>query len=301
MKKISVVITDLDNTLYDWVGMWHGAFRAMVDSLVAQSGIAEEALLREIQSIYQRAGTTEYSFLIAELPSLRSKKHSPREDLTKTYSDAIDAFRVSRRETLKLFSGVAETLRELRKAGCLLVGYTESMAFYSIYRMRKLELDGALDYLYSPADHDVPAGLSIKQIRYYDPDQYRLHKTEHRHTPAGEVKPNPRVLLDILAEVGAKKGEVLYIGDSLSRDIVMANEAGVTSAWAKYGDARNRPEYDLLCKVSHWTEEEIARERERSKHEACPDYSFGKSFAEMMNVVEPMPFTSNPKSPAPIS
>lgn len=301
MKKISVVITDLDNTLYDWVGMWHDAFRAMLDSLVGQSGVAEEKLLREIHSIYQRAGTTEYSFLIAELPSLQSKKKSPHEDLTKTYADAINAFRASRRETLKLFSGVAETLRELREAGCLLVGYTESMAFYSIYRMRKLNLDGALDYLYSPADHDVPAGQSIKQIRYYDADKYRLHKTEHRHTPAGEAKPNPRVLLDILAEVGANKEEVLYIGDSLSRDIVMANEAGVTSAWAKYGDARNRPEYELLCRVSHWTEEEIVRERERSKHEARPDYSFGESFAEMMNVVEPIAFVKDPKSSASIS
>jgi phosphoglycolate phosphatase-like HAD superfamily hydrolase len=48
-------------------------------------------------------------------------------------------------------------------------------------------------------------------------------------------KPNPHVLLDICREYGRSPDEVIYVGDSLTRDVYMAKRAGVTSAWAEYG------------------------------------------------------------------
>ena len=33
MKPTSVVIMDLDDTLWDWVGIWHASFTAMLDRL----------------------------------------------------------------------------------------------------------------------------------------------------------------------------------------------------------------------------------------------------------------------------
>jgi hypothetical protein len=66
--------------------------------------------------------------------------------------------------------GVADSLKRLKSFGCLLIAYTESMEFYTTYRLKKLNLDSLLDYLYSPQDHDLPTGLSRQQIRSYSPE-----------------------------------------------------------------------------------------------------------------------------------
>lgn len=54
--------------------------------------------------------------------------------------------------------------------------------------------------------------------------------------------------------------EVAYLGDSLMKDIAMAQGAGVLDVHAAYGQAQNRPEYDLLRRVTHWTDADVARE-----------------------------------------
>jgi FMN phosphatase YigB (HAD superfamily) len=81
-------------------------------------------------------------------------------DLLQIYQPAIEDFRKTREKYLKLHPGVAETLKKLKRQGVFIVCYTESMAFYSNYRIRKLGLDGLLDSLYSPPDHALPKNLT---------------------------------------------------------------------------------------------------------------------------------------------
>ena len=69
--KKSVLITDLDNTLFDWVELWLNCFSTMLDGIVEISGIPKEQLIPEIAAVHQRHGTSEYSFLIEEIPSLK--------------------------------------------------------------------------------------------------------------------------------------------------------------------------------------------------------------------------------------
>ena len=95
-KKISAIITDVDNTLYDWVEMWYASFNAMLQMLVKQSEIPQERVEAEIQQVFQRHGTSEYRFLIQELPSLREKH--PKGHLDSIYKDAIAAYRIAREE-----------------------------------------------------------------------------------------------------------------------------------------------------------------------------------------------------------
>src|SRR5579859_3682228 len=78
-QRVSTVITDLDNTLFDWVAIWHHSFKAMLDRLVEDSGIRQDILEGDFKEIFQRHGTSEYAFAIEELPSLR-KLHAT-EDL----------------------------------------------------------------------------------------------------------------------------------------------------------------------------------------------------------------------------
>ena len=281
-QKITLVITDLDNTLFDWFDIWSRSFKAMFDRLVADSGIDSDVLLDEFKEIYQKHGTSEYAFVIEELSCLKAKH--PGEDLAIRYKGAIDDFRKARHKSLKLYPNVLEGLEALKEKGCLLVGYTESMAFYTRYRMRKLSLDRVLDYLYSPADHEIPKGLSPEQIRQYPPEHYKLRRTIHRHTPKGELKPNPKLLLDIVEEIGGTTEETMYIGDSLMKDVAMAQAASIKDVWAKYGKAQDRPEYELLRRVTHWSDEDVEREKELMSGQIIePTWTLDSSFVELLD------------------
>ena len=96
--------------------------------------------------------------------------------------------------------------------------------------------DWVLDYLFSPHDHEVPPNLN--DIRYYEADSYDLKRTKHRFVPANSVKPDASVLNWIVEEIHANKEDCVYVGDSLTKDILMAQDAGVLDVLAEYGIAR---------------------------------------------------------------
>jgi len=295
-SSATVLVTDMDNTLFDWLGMWQAAFGAMLEHLMADSGVPRATLEAEFFAIHQRHGTTEYAFAIQELPSLRARHAPDAEDLPRRYAAAIDAYRVMRRRTLALYPGVRETLRAVRAAGALVIAYTESRAYYADYRVRTLELDGALDYLYSLPDHALPEGVTASQIRRYPPEHYRLRSTVARHTREGTWKPDASVLRDILSDVGAEPAAAVYVGDSLIKDVTMAQAAGVLDVFARYGDVRSRPGYDLLRRVTHWSPAMLARSEGIREADVRPTHVLGDGFAELLDHVEFRRFT--PPAPA---
>ena len=259
MKTVSLVITDLDNTLFDWLAIWHATFSALFNEVQRISQVEHEQLKREFRACFQNHGTSEYAFALQELPCLMDKYS--KDQIREVFAPAIDAFRKARREVLQPYPKALDVLRTLKAEGCLIVGYTESMQFYTNYRLRKLGFDLLLDYLYSPADHELPADQSRDQIRKYPEEHYELRRTIHRFTPDGELKPNPKLLLDIISGVNGTVAKTIYVGDSLMKDITMAQDAGVTDVWAKYGAGTQRPEYELLRAVSHWPESTVQKEK----------------------------------------
>lgn len=279
---VTLLVTDLDNTLYDWVYIWHRSFKAMLDELLRIARVPREQLLREIREVHQRRGTSEYSYLIQELGCLR---RDPEEDLLETYDDAIHAYRSARKEALETYADVIPTLESIKSTGTSIVAYTESLAFYSIQRMRRLGLDGLIDVLYSPRDHDFPRGVSVEDLRMFEDEHYELASTEHRHTPEGHTKPEPEVLGQIVDDLGDSAELTAYVGDSLMKDVAMAQDVGVRDVHAEYGTAQHRDEYELLRQVSHWTEMDVNREKEiMSRPHVRPTYVLETSFAELLDL-----------------
>lgn len=281
-RPIRVLITDMDNTLYDWFFAWHQSFSALLTSISEISGISEDDLKPEIRRIHQARGTAEYSFLIEEMPSLKAKHGDV--NLLAIYDDAIHEFRKARIRCLQLYPGVENTLRKLRNNGTLLVGYTDSLAFHTLDRIRRLKLDGLLHFVYSPADHEFPIGLTHEQVRRYAGTRYELSATVARHVPAGERKPNPQVLKDILKDVHAAPEDCIYVGDSLLKDVGMAQDAGVVDVYAKYGVTDYKDEYDLLRAVSHWTDEDVEAERRLKERDVTPSHVLNRGFDELLDL-----------------
>jgi phosphoglycolate phosphatase-like HAD superfamily hydrolase len=278
-----VLIVDVDNTLFDWFAVWHASFSAMILEVEKISGIEREKLYPEIRAIHQRVGTSEYSLLLSEIPSLVAKYG--KDSVLNEMGPAIDAFRNARRKTLKLYDTVADTLLEAKSAGTKIVAYTESQAFYTSYRFKKLGLDTLVDILFSPPDHQIPDGTSLLSMRAKPPSAYEFAHTKHFFTPKGELKPNPKLLGDILAEVGADARECIYVGDSLFKDIAMAKDAGVLDFHAEYGASHSREEYQLLVGVTHWNDEDVEFEKRIQQRDVAPTYRLSKTFGELSKYV----------------
>jgi phosphoglycolate phosphatase len=289
-QKVSLAVFDLDNTLFDWVEMWYAMFSAKLNEVCRISGLSPEQLKREFKTVHQYHGTSEYAFAIQELPSLLAKH--PAEDICKIYDPAMHAYYRARKQTLKLYPGVMDVLTTVRTKGCRLVAYTESMAFYTRQRLRDLDLDLVLDVLYSPADHELPNNMRPQDLRRYPAERYELRKTKAHHTPKGELKPNPDVLQSIVRDCQAEPSQAIYVGDSEFKDIAMANMVGVTSVLAKYGKAQNRPEYNVLRQVTHWTDADVARERTiaegrgLSEKDLIPKFTLEKGITELLGLFD---------------
>ncbi len=278
MRK-TTLITDFDNTLYDWFDMWHRSFTAMLAEIVRTSGLKEEDLLPQIREIHQRHGTSEYSYLIEEIPAL--KERFPDQDLRAAFDEAIHMHRRARKESLALYPRVIETLAELRSQDVAIALYTDSLAYYTNFRVRRLELDHLVDFVFSPPDHELPTGATSHT---QNKDAQLLH-AKHMYLPKGVRKPDPNALLDIVKDIGRTKEECVYLGDSLKNDIAMAQDAGIEDVYAVYGGVQQHPGYKMLQKVSHWSEADVERERNISKRDVAPTHTI-KSFAEIKNFFE---------------
>ncbi|GGN07841.1 hypothetical protein GCM10009721_39320 [Terrabacter tumescens] len=283
-----LLITDLDNTLWDWFDAWYQSFSGMLEELCELSGVEQDVLERQIRAVHQARGTTEYSNLVNEVPALVAAAAPDAPAVA--FNEALHVLNSRRKSVTKLYPGVRESLASLKNAGVRVVAYTESGAFWTEWRMRHTGLDGVIDVLYSAPDHDLPDGMRPEDLRtgHLPPSAYGLKVTKHHHVPRGVYKPSEDVLRSILEDQGCQPSEAVYVGDSLMKDIAMARATGVLDVHAAYGQVQKRPEYGLLQRVSNWPDEDVERERALARDSAAiiPTISCAERFDEVLSVFD---------------
>lgn len=280
--KRKLLITDMDNTLYDWVTYFVKSFYSMVTELEKKLGVNQEKLLNEFKKVNQKYGNTEQPFSLFEIETVKKQyPHQSRRDLYFEFEEAIDAFRKAREKHLKLYNGVQETLTELEKEGVIIVAHTEAAFFNAYYRILKLNLKENLRHLYT-LDSKVNLGHPINERS----KKMSFPKNFVKKVPLDERKPNPKLIVDICKRENIGLEDTYYIGDSTSRDISMANEAGITSIYAKYGKSYTNEDWKKLVKVTHWTEEDVKREEElrRKYSDSIPDYTVS-NYGQVLDIV----------------
>jgi FMN phosphatase YigB (HAD superfamily) len=283
--RVKLLVTDLDNTLWDWFQAWYSSFSAMLAKLAGLSGVPQGRLEAEMQVVHRQRHTTEYSYLLNELPSLVSATQG-RPPL-EIYDEAMHVLNSVRVKTTRLYPGVREMLDELNQRGVPVVAYTESIAYWTEWRIKKTGLDGLIRVLYSSPDHDLPNGISFDDIRTLPPSAYGLSETKHREVARGIVKPNARILRSIVDDFDLDPAEVVYVGDSLMKDVAMAQQVGVHDVLAAYGIAHDREEYELLRRVSHWNQEDIEREKRLAEQpDVVPTYRLTHQYSELLELFE---------------
>jgi FMN phosphatase YigB (HAD superfamily) len=278
---MALLITDLDNTLYDWVTFFAKAFQGMVEELSELLDTDREQLYSEFKALNQSYGTSEQPFTALELPSVRHRFGDlSRRELMRKLDVPLHAFNRLRTQHLRLYPLVAETLRALSDRGVILVGHTESSAENALFRLQKLGIERCFKHLYvlesSYAGHPDPE----RALALAPPPDFI------RAVPPSERKPNPNLLRDICHREGVNPRDACYVGDSLTRDVGMAKAAGVTAVWARYGTCYDKDLWKVLVRVTHWTDEDVRREEELKKeyHGIAPDFTID-SFGEILQLL----------------
>lgn len=271
---IKLVITDLDDTLYSWIGFFIPAFYDMAEEVARIINIPKDELLAEYRQVHKKVGSVEFPHATLLLPSVQSKYEGlSKEQQLQHLDSAFHKFNSKRKKLLALYPGVENALAFLVEQNIKIVGYTESAEENCYFRLTRLGIE---EYF---------AKVYVSDSLYERPDCYpRSIKTNIVHGK----KPNPELLKQICKSEGTLLSETLYIGDSLSKDMLMAKQAGVHSAWVDIpvGDSEL---YSKLVAISHWTEADfLADERNKllwKENGYSPDFVL-HSFNEIPKIVQ---------------
>jgi phosphoglycolate phosphatase-like HAD superfamily hydrolase len=278
---MTILLTDLDNTLYDWVTFFATSFQGMVQDLSLLLDVDSKRLLDEFKVLHQWYGSSEQPFTVLDLPAVKERFGDvSRQELMRCLDRPLHVFNSLRNKSLHLYESVAETLAALQAEGVIVVGHTESMAENAVFRLQKKRILQYFRRLYV-LDSDYHGHPDPQRASELTPPPGLV-----RTVPRSERKPNPELLRDICHQEGARPEDAYYVGDSLTRDISMAKAAGVTAIWARYGTRYDRKLWDVLVRVTHWTAQDVAREESLRKEFAGvePDFTI-ESFAEVLDIL----------------
>ena len=140
----TVLLTDIDNTLYDWPSFFAPSFRAMINVLSRELAIAEETLYDECRKVFAQYQSLEYPFYIQELESVKTADIERRRHLIKS---GRGAFNSVKKKWLQPYPGVVDTLKWLNYQGVLVVAVSNAPVYLSQQRLWELKLDTWLDGL----------------------------------------------------------------------------------------------------------------------------------------------------------
>lgn len=266
--RYRVLVTDLDQTLYDWMAPWEARYETLLDGLVRMNRQSRETIEARVREAHRRAGSS-------EPPDLLERLHA--DGLTVWPGAAALAARAQHAaaRALRLQPGVDMTLRDLRRAGVTLIGYTASAPWPTARRCRQLGLDALLDRIVcTPAPADRRPGYPEA------PGRLRTGLARSR-------KPDPAVLQGILELLGVQPQDAAVVGDSIRHDIAMANAAGVAAIWAAYGETSRHPAWNLLERVTHWPAHAVrnARTVPIGPGAPRPDHVLEHRFSDIRRIV----------------
>ena len=197
---IKGVVFDLDNTLLDFMKMKEFAVKAAIRGMIeAGLKVNEDKSYIEINSIYEEFGWENQKVFDVFLE--KSIGHVDNKFL----AAGIVAYRRAREANLMAYPNVNKTLMALSKSGIKL---------------------GVVS--------DAPSREAWMRIYYLN--LYHYFDVVITFDDSGERKPSPIPFQLALDGMGLRPEETIMIGDWPERDVVGAQQIGMKTAFARYGD-----------------------------------------------------------------
>lgn len=197
---IKAVLVDLDDTLMDFHRMKDNSVHAAVKAMVkAGLKMREEEAFGKIFEVYEKHGWEDQKAFQKML-----RKASGKVDYN-ILAHGILAYRAEKQNHMRLYAGVRETLHALKQKGLTLGVVTDAPKLQAYTRLAELGIE---DYF--------RVVVCFEDTREHKPSSLPFEKA--------------------LSKLRLKPDEVLFVGNSLDRDIGGAQGVGMRAAWAKYGD-----------------------------------------------------------------
>ena len=198
---IKAVIFDLDNTLLDFMKMKEYAVKAAISGMIeAGLDIDNEESYKTIISIYEKEGWENQQVFNYFLDRTVGEVNN------KYLAAAIVAYRRAREANLLLYPNVNHTLVELMKIGIKLAVVSDAPSREAWMRIYYLNLHHHFDIVLT-----------------FDDTNAR--------------KPSPIPFQMALKELKTEPSETLMVGDWPERDVAGANNLGIRTIFARYGDS----------------------------------------------------------------
>lgn len=277
-----LLITDLDNTIYNWVDYYAASFRGMLHALSRTMKVPEQELIEDFRNVFKQHGTVEYSFSIQELDHCNGLNQKEIEELVRI---GKGAFKIVRDANLKPYSDVVQTLQWANLNKVLVVGVTNAPVFHGKMRLKQLHLDKYFWGLAGWEGNDVPDDSYTKDIREKrDSDGYKTHISKFWFLHREELKPSPLGYLRVINDVKTSHKVTYIIGDSLTKDIQPALQIGAVGIWAEYGMHFDKKNFETLLKITHWDNDKV---REAYNNDIIlPNYTIN-NYSELMDIIIP--------------
>ena len=201
---IKAVIFDLDNTLLDFIKMKHQAVRAAIRAMIeAGLELDEDSAFDDIIRLYQDHGW-ENQLVFDDF--LNEKLGYVNN---KFLAAGIVAYRRNREASLLTYPNVNRTLIKLMKMGIRMAVVSDAPSREAWLRIYYLNLHHIFDLV----------------VTYDD---------------TGVRKPSPKPFQLALDSLAIKPEEAIMVGDWPERDVVGAQQLGIKTIYARYGDAFGR-------------------------------------------------------------
>ncbi len=262
--RTALLVTDIDNTLFDWVAYYVNAFTALLEKVGQLTNVPYATLAEESKQVFIAHGSIEYPFLAQELPAVI--KHCG-DDIDGMLNDVVrparDEFLKAAEPFLRPYPAVIDSLKKFRQAmpGVPVVALTDAPRYVAMWKLNKLGLLDLFDAVYGLPDPRLPTSPSHGRVKV-DPEILLKHlqqsnfgfKGKIRILPEDYEKPGTRglktVLMDYDMDEDAKhRSAVVWVGDNLRKDVGLGRRLGVRTAWASYGVA-SKPLLERLAAFS---------------------------------------------------
>ena len=259
LKGIKAIITDADNTLYSWVEYIVPSLEAMTETLCRATGFDRDAIVDSMKKVFSKYSTNEYAFVLQEADIFEDIK---RRDYAWFQEHVVNASRFSfnraRKESLRVYPGVHKALNVLCSHGIRVIGLSAAPAFPVEQRLKHLGVDKYLEAFYALKSYPVPKSHELDEaiVNRISVGYYKSRIKRVVELPLSFEKPSTRGIRKILDDERLKPERVLIIGDSVKKDIRIAQELGIVDVWARYGTVVS-PE--LKDKLNYYSAPEIQR------------------------------------------
>ena len=277
-----VLITDLDNTLYNWMDYFAPSFRGMLHALSRQMHIDEETLYAQFRKVFARTGSVEYAYSIQELDACKNLTDA---EVQKVVELGRGAFRRVRQKNLVPYDGVPETLQWASENGVEIIGISNAPLFHVMRRLTNLHIDKYFLGLAAWEGNLMPENKFFTEIdEKVRTNAYRSRVRKSWGFSNAELKPSKTGYMKVITDLGVDVKKVYVIGDSVAKDIEPAMELGAVGIWAKYGLAFQKKNYETVLKITPWTDKHQEQAYKRKTRE--PDHTVN-SFQELRNIITP--------------